>query len=63
MSRPFNQGVAEPRWFVVVASREVDSDSMQFQSSTDVRVFATSETDAMRKVRLEFRGFHLRVLP
>jgi hypothetical protein len=46
-----------------VATREVSSETMQFQSSTEIAVFAADQNDAMRKVRPEFRGFHLRVRP
>lgn len=52
----------QPRWFTVIASREVSSESMQFSSSTDVSVLALNDSDAMKKVRLEFPKFYLRVV-
>lgn len=51
----------DPRWFIVVAERNVSSENMQFESSTEVQVFAADESDAMKKVRAEFRFFRLRV--
>lgn len=52
----------DPRWFTVVAEKNLASESMQFESSTEVHVFAINESDAMKKVRAEFRFFKLRVV-
>lgn len=51
------------RWFTVVAEKRINSKTMQFTASVDVQVLALNETDAMHKVRAEFKHYHLRVLP
>lgn len=50
-------------WFTVTATRTVCSEMMQFESSTEVQVYASDELDAMRKVRAEFKFFRLTVQP
>lgn len=57
------QKPAAPRWITVLATRNVHSETMQFESSTIIQVLATDDHHAMRTVRPEFRNFHLRVLP
>jgi hypothetical protein len=51
-----------PRWFTVSATRTVCSENMQFDSRTEVQVYAISEQHALRAVRLEFKNFHLSVV-
>jgi hypothetical protein len=48
-------------WFTILATRQVHSNSMEFDACVVVRVQARDKVDAMKRVRPEFRGWHLAV--
>lgn len=57
----YNTQIVGACWFTVVATKEINSETMQYVASVEVNVFAENETHAMRKVRPEFKDWHLRV--
>ncbi len=49
------------KWFIVIATRSVCSDTMQYDMYTEINVYASSPQAAMKAVRSEFRFAHLEV--
>lgn len=50
-----------PRWFNVVATRTISSETLIFEARVEIQVYADDESHAMRKVRGEFRHYFLEV--
>jgi hypothetical protein len=49
------------RWFTVTATRQVHSSGMEYDACVMIRVLARDKQDAMKRVRPEFRQWHLAV--
>ena len=49
------------RWFTVTATKSMNSQYVQYDAVVTIQVYAISPSDAMKRVRPDFRFWHLEV--